>query len=197
MATSDTKWNNLLKFVCNFSDTTDFDLKLFYQLVCRYTIEKSTVQSGSTLLHFAALGEESLLLKKLIALSPKEMINAENERGETPLHWACQSGNLDSVKLLIQYGGNTFCADVDRNSILHWCVNAGHHKVVKFLLEKDYVYINAKNKDGKTCLDICVDDEDYEMALILLKYAECETISSSLGRMKKSSTELLKLENLL
>lgn len=61
-----------------------------------------------------------------------ELINAVNEAGNTPLHWAALNGHLESVKLLVQSGADVtiinkaghdavFEAEInDKKSVVDW-----------------------------------------------------------------------------
>jgi hypothetical protein len=80
------------------------------------------------------------VIKLLFAVSEEkpapELINAVNEAGNTPLHWAALNGHLESVKLLIQNGADVtiinqaghdavFEAEInDKNEVVDWLLGA-------------------------------------------------------------------------
>ena len=73
------------------------------------------------------------------------------------LHWAAWIGRVNVVKKLIGKGGDIEVKD-DRwgDTPLHEASRNGHLDVVKFLVENK-ADINAKNKNGKTLLDIAIE----------------------------------------
>merc|ERR1712110_1238667 len=75
--------------------------------------------SNSSLLHLASLNDTSLAIQLLIEHA-KVNVNAKNEYGETPLHWACQHGNTNIVTFLLAHGAQVDCQDGDGNPPLHW-----------------------------------------------------------------------------
>ncbi|KAG2226641.1 hypothetical protein INT45_005127, partial [Circinella minor] len=84
----------------------------------------------------------------------KELLNSQDEDGLTALHHACDRGNIDTVKLLLELGAN---------------VNA---KVCKELLSTN---------DEETPLHYACISEQLETAQLLLKYGCDETIRDSSG----------------
>jgi hypothetical protein len=80
------------------------------------------------------------VIKLLFSMSadkpPPELINAINDAGNTPLHWAALNGHLESVKLLIQSGADitifnraghdaVFEAEInDKKEVVDWLLGA-------------------------------------------------------------------------
>jgi ankyrin repeat protein len=77
-----------------------------------------------------------LLLSTSTDKPPPGLINAVNDAGNTPLHWAALNGHLESVKLLIQAGADitifnraghdaVFEAEInDKNEVVDWLLGA-------------------------------------------------------------------------
>ncbi|KAA3679478.1 uncharacterized protein DEA37_0001677 [Paragonimus westermani] len=54
--------------------------------------------------------------------------------GRTPLHYACQTGSFEAVKLLVANGAAVNVMDANRTTPLHLAARANHKVIVKFLL---------------------------------------------------------------
>ena len=76
-------------------------------------------------------------------------IDAKDGNEWTPLHYACQYGQLLIVRCLIDKGADIEAKDKDQQTPLHIASQFGETDVVKYLVSKG-ANINIKNKDGKT-----------------------------------------------
>ncbi|KAH9902976.1 ankyrin repeat-containing domain protein [Cubamyces lactineus] len=65
-------------------------------------------------IHNAALNRQFGLVRSLVSQDPK-LVNAIDEDGRTPLHWAASSGSVDIARYLIDQG-----ADVNRGDSGGW-----------------------------------------------------------------------------
>ncbi|CAG8469628.1 13248_t:CDS:2 [Ambispora leptoticha] len=75
-------------------------------------------------------------IMNLLALKPVPDINQADDKGRTPLHFACAGGHIDAVKLLIAHGANVNAdADVVGNRPLHLAVISNKLECVVALLE--------------------------------------------------------------
>jgi hypothetical protein len=88
-----------------------------------------------------------------------ELINAVNEAGNTPLHWAALNGHLESVKALIQSGADVtiinqaghdavFEAEInDKKEVVDWLLGAVEE------LEKGIGRTGGASGDGDESMD--------------------------------------------
>jgi ankyrin repeat protein len=65
-------------------------------------------------------------------------IDAKNNIGETPLHWASEEGHLPVVKALLSGGANLLAANNDGELPIHQAMREGHSAVSKCLLQHFY-----------------------------------------------------------
>ena len=68
-------------------------------------------------------------------------VNARDRNNQTPLHRAAQNGNLQAVKLLVQYGADVNASDLIRTP-LHYAIMGKHAEMVSFLVDHG-VDVNA------------------------------------------------------
>ena len=126
---------------------------------------------GKTLLHFAIIKKQYLIVEYLIESGAD--INAENNRGETPLHQAVSLCPAKFAQLLIDNG-----ADVDHQSDsgltpLHWCVlqrdrKREANKIIEILITVG-ANLSILNSDGETPLQYGLRRNALEQVIKLLK----------------------------
>ncbi|XP_076299445.1 uncharacterized protein LOC143218247 [Lasioglossum baleicum] len=106
----------------------------------------------------------------------KELINhgvsidATNNEGQTPLHYAAKSDKLEVVKYLIEEkGANINVKDNDGQTPLHYAADHGKLEVVKYLIEEKGANINVKDNDGQTPLHYAADHGKLEVVKYLIE----------------------------
>ena len=93
-------WNNTQRFIVRNVDHPKPDIFSFARTIAADGIE---VPSGSaTCLHLATTGSYSVLMKILVE-EHNANVNAIDKQGSTPLHWACQKGNVEMIEYLIKH----------------------------------------------------------------------------------------------
>ena len=95
-------------------------------------------------------------------------IEEENIDGLRKIHYAARIGNVELVKLLIQYGSNVNAADVFGNRPLHEAVCRGLDGVQ--LLVQHGAKLNVQNIDGKTPLHIAIERQRSDAIMFLLRH---------------------------
>lgn len=79
-------------------------------------------------------GDACGLQRLLEELQNKVDVNSYNNDGQTALHQSCQDGNLELVKLLVQFGADVRLANRDGWSALHIAAWSGHREIAMYLI---------------------------------------------------------------
>lgn len=77
------------------------------------------IGSSNTLLHMAAIFGLSGHISFLASL-PQVDIDAQNDRGETPVYLACVYGRIEAVQVLLELDANASINTHEQNNGLHW-----------------------------------------------------------------------------
>ncbi|RDD38141.1 Transient receptor potential cation channel subfamily A member 1 [Trichoplax sp. H2] len=127
----------------------------------------------NTPLHLAARSGRIQCVQVICEMAPK-LINSQNKRGRTPLHFAVIGGHKDIVLYFLKQGNNDIlinASDLNKNTALHLASAWGHENVVKVLLERgaDVTLLNSENQ---TCLDVAIENccSSVGLAIIQSKY---------------------------
>jgi len=87
--------------------------------------------SGRTLMHSAALANQVEMLGRLHALGLE--IDAQDNKGRTPLALAAMKGAEGSVEWLVENGADPAICDRTRRNPLAWAKENGHNRVERAL----------------------------------------------------------------
>ena len=79
-------------------------------------------------------GDVTELHRLLEELQSKVDVNGYNVDGQTALHQSCLSGNLELVKLLVQFGADARLTNRDGWSPLHLAAYRGHRDIALYLI---------------------------------------------------------------
>ena len=101
-------------------------------------------------------------IKRLIASGAD--VNAKNENGQTPLHWAVLEDRIEMAKLLIASGADVGAKNKDGETPLHWAVDNDNIEIAKLLIDSG-AKVNVKKRNGDTPLD-WADSQEMEALLI-------------------------------
>ena len=89
----------------------------------------------------------------LYALLKEKGVNAKDSNGKTQLHIAANSGEIQTVKLLIEAGADVNATDRFGDTALHNATNKGHIKVVELLIDAG-ADVNIKNINDSKAVDL-------------------------------------------
>lgn len=94
---------------------------------------------------------EQLEIFKFIAETGKVDLIGRDDKGATPLHWACHQGALPIIEYLLQQEGvNPDEQDKIGQTPLTYAAKEGRDNVVRRLLQVDGVDPDAQDHKGKT-----------------------------------------------
>lgn len=107
---------------------------------------------------------ESLLL--LMHRGGEDLLRDGDKNGCTPAHWASYKGDLTALKFLHYFGANL--QEVDNAGMLpiHRATCANEAMTIEFLAEKK-ADLTARNKEGKTCLEVAEAQQSERIAALL------------------------------
>lgn len=95
-------------------------------------------------------------------------INALDEAGRSPLHWAATDGNAVMVEELINNGADVNLQARDSATSLHFAAQMNHMVVARILVSKD-ADVNKRTKNGYTPLHKAAYYGNRDMCMFLLK----------------------------
>ncbi|CAK9028237.1 unnamed protein product [Durusdinium trenchii] len=95
-----------------------------------------------------------------------QMLAEGDKNGCTAVHWAAYKGDLTALKLLHYFKADLQVLDNAKMLPLHRAVCAAQTAVVEFLVEQKSDP-QARNHEGKSCLDIAAEKHDVHMQALL------------------------------
>ena len=103
-------------------------------------------------------------------------INAKRSRGYTPLHYACDNGKYEIVKILTDHPDcNIEAENIHKDRAVHVACESQHDTtdIVRHLVVDKHCDINAKRSSGYTPLHYACDNGKYEIVKILTDHPDC------------------------
>ena len=116
-------------------------------------------------LHLAAKKNDFKVVQALL-VSEIFDVDETNKIGYNALHYAVENGNIDLVKLLIEYGANVEFAD-DQSSLISIVIDSNVDvEMAKFLIEKG-ARVDYSLGDYGNFLHLAIEKNSYDMAKLL------------------------------
>jgi ankyrin repeat protein len=108
-------------------------------------------------------------LAKVQALVAKDttLVNAKDETGRTPLHWACRGVHVEVVKFLAGRGADVDARDANGVRPLHSVASRGHLEAAGVLLDRG-ASVEARMSDGSTPLHLAAANGHADLAALLV-----------------------------
>jgi ankyrin repeat protein len=111
---------------------------------------------------------------KALIEQDSEMIDAKDQDGRTPLHWACRGVHLDLVKFLVEKGANVNAEDNNKIVPLHSLASRNNAAAIELLVTKGAL-VDSEDYGGNTALHhAAMNNAAAAVALLIKKGAELE-----------------------
>uniref|UniRef100_A0A674EI22 Transient receptor potential cation channel, subfamily A, member 1a n=1 Tax=Salmo trutta TaxID=8032 RepID=A0A674EI22_SALTR len=99
-----------------------------------------------------------------------EELNASDEEGNTPLHWAVKGTQRESCACLLDLGADSNILNLRLMSPLHLAVSLGHNPLVELLLSHSNTDANLMGDQGNTPVMLACSVDNHEAVRLLFKY---------------------------
>ena len=102
-------------------------------------------------------------------------VNVKGRNGYTPLHWACNKGHLEVVRILTSHAECNMEAEArDSDKPLHLACASGNVDIVQHLVIEKHCDINVKGRNGYTPLHAACETNNFEIVKFLTNQPQCD-----------------------
>lgn len=119
---------------------------------------------------------------------PAQLLAEGDKNGCTAAHWAAYKGDLTALKLLHYFKADLQVLDTAKMLPLHRAVCASQFSVVEFLVEQK-CDPQARNHEGKSCLDIAGEKHDLQMQSLLKRLVQKTPLDPFGGKVEPEDVE--------
>jgi len=145
------------------------------KILIEANVNVHTKVDGKTAFDYAIeQGTKAQRLYKIL-LHSTEVINQQDEKGNTRLHTEIENGRESFITILLNKGANIDVVNADGDTPLHVAIKAGNEKVITKLFDRtktDPSLLNIANNDGDTPLHLALKHGQLKLAAELVKIFE-------------------------
>ena len=106
---------------------------------------------------------------KLLTEKAQVSVNRKIFGGWQPIHYACEEGHTDIVKLLLDHGAEINTATNNGWQAIHHAANKGHTDIVKLLLDHN-AKVNATTNNGWQAIHLAAEQGHTDIVKLLLDH---------------------------
>ncbi|KAL7835585.1 hypothetical protein SRHO_G00279320 [Serrasalmus rhombeus] len=131
---------------------------------------KSRDEGGASLLHHATANGNLEVIRLIVATVGPEELNAQDDQGQTPLHWAVEKNQEESCSLLLELGADPNILSMALMSPLHLAISRECNNLVQLLVSSGRVDVNLEGDLGNTPVMMACSHNNCQALHILFKY---------------------------
>jgi len=136
--------------------------------------------AGAVEIHEAARSGDLEKIKALVDSDPT-LINAKDENGRTPLHWAARGVHFNAIKYLVERGADVNAQDVNLVTPLHSVAVRNHGEAVKLLIDKG-ARVDVPDYEKHTALHLAAQSGAKDAVAVLAKNGSALELKDDYGR---------------
>uniref|UniRef100_A0A3B4D255 Ion transport domain-containing protein n=1 Tax=Pygocentrus nattereri TaxID=42514 RepID=A0A3B4D255_PYGNA len=129
---------------------------------------KSRDESGASLLHHATANGNLEVIRLIVTTVGPEELNAQDDQGQTPLHWAVEKNQEESCSLLLELGADPNILSMALMSPLHLAVSRECNNLL--LVSSGRVDVNLEGDLGNTPVMMACSHNNCQALHILFEY---------------------------
>ncbi|XP_058815177.1 uncharacterized protein LOC131678826 [Topomyia yanbarensis] len=143
--------------------------------IARYVLLPHVGQNTS--LHIAVLKESIPMVRYFIKLHKDNQysLNGQNQEGFTAIHICAQTGNEQIFWLLLEHGADPTIPLTNGQSILHTAASNNHLNIVRIILGRSLIDVNAVDCNQRTILHYAVFSKSATVVRLILKIRGLKT----------------------
>lgn len=157
----------LLHFVAQSTKSTVDTVKRLVERGCPTDAALKDYR-GRSALHLAAQRGNTAVISYLVGLGAHVDVRCRDGRGRTALHYAVESRRTEAIKIMVGQGADIRAKDYHGRSILHHAAWRRNLEAAKHVIELGAMEdLLARDNDGKTPLDLAVEEDAAEVVEFL------------------------------
>ncbi|KAL7297263.1 hypothetical protein TKK_0009663 [Trichogramma kaykai] len=160
----------------------------------RSSRSKITIDDPNNTTYCESIASTSTRRGKANDVIPKN-IDKKNKKGETQLHIACRSDNVDRVRLLLDAGANPNTKDNAGWTPLQEAASYGYYEVCELLITKG-TNLDMHGFESRTALHDAILNKEADVAALLVQAGANKDVFDNVGKKPIdycSSPEILKI----
>ncbi|XP_073705503.1 transient receptor potential cation channel subfamily A member 1a [Garra rufa] len=126
--------------------------------------------NGASPMHYAASMGHFRIIRLIVQITGQQELNASDEEGNTPLHWAVQKDQPGSCSVLLTLGADPNILNNNQQSPLHMAVSLSKNFVLEQLVSHKQTDVNLEGDLGNTPVILAASLDNHEALVILYKH---------------------------
>ena len=139
----------------------------------RLELDQNSLDRYNECLWYAAKFGHVLVISQLLDEFQLDINARDSQNGFTALHYAAESGHIDTIKFLIQQGASHTMADPEGKTAFSLSIRTAHSHVLNVYLQLD-IDLSQRDKDGQSLWHFAARNKNPHVLSTLTEHAELQ-----------------------